>query len=140
MRRFRVNIVPHRSEVRNFELQIMLAGYIQRSSKLIDNRYTTIDPSSPKPMSMSVYDFMISLFAALGVDFYCRFLPAKLTSRFLLPISSRQIERIVTRRQTDSPPHLSSHSQPSTTSTHHHSTTPTHTQLTQQKQQAKHLL
>jgi hypothetical protein len=131
MRRFRVNIVPHRSEVRNFELQIMLAGYIQRSSKLIDNRYTTIDPSSPKPMSMSVYDFMISLFAALGVDFYCRFLPAKLT-----------IERIGKRRQTDSLPisHLSSHSQPSTTSTHHHSTTPTHTQLTQQKQQAKHLL
>jgi hypothetical protein len=27
-----------------------------------------------------------------GVDFYCRFLPAKLTSQFLLPISSRQID------------------------------------------------
>ena len=25
-----------------------------------------------------------------GVDFYCRFLPAKLRSRFLLPLSSRQ--------------------------------------------------
>ncbi len=28
-------------------------------------------------------------------DFYCRFLPAKLTSRFLLPISSRQIEESI---------------------------------------------
>jgi hypothetical protein len=29
------------------------------------------------------------------VDFYCRFLPAKLRSRFLLPISSRQIEESI---------------------------------------------
>jgi hypothetical protein len=29
-----------------------------------------------------------------GVDFYFEFLPAKSKSRFLLPISSRQIERV----------------------------------------------
>ena len=33
--------------------------------------------------------FANDLPARLTVDFYCRFLPAKLTSRFLLPISSR---------------------------------------------------
>ena len=33
--------------------------------------------------------------ACARVDFYCRFLPAKLTSRFLLPISSRQIDESI---------------------------------------------
>ena len=32
---------------------------------------------------------------ALHRDFYCRLLPAKLTSRFLLPISSRQIDESI---------------------------------------------
>jgi hypothetical protein len=61
--------------------------------------YLSLSLPLPLPLSLSEIEESISIADIFPpnrrVDIYCRFLPAKSTSRFLLPISSRQIDESI---------------------------------------------